>query len=73
MSATSHFGTMEAGRKQQVAEGGGERRRGVLLRALKKLCVVLTMDTHVLAPSAGAQSHLWVQVPVILLFSLLLL
>lgn len=45
MSATSHFGTMEAGRKQQVAEGGVERRRGGSVRALKKLCVVFTMDT----------------------------
>lgn len=47
MSPTSHLGTMVAGRKQQVARGGGRREEGRegLSRGLKKLSVLFTMDT----------------------------
>lgn len=47
MSPTSHFGTMVAGRKQQVEKGGGsgEKEGRGCQKGLKKLSVLFTMDT----------------------------
>lgn len=62
MSSTSHLGTMVAGRKQQVARGGGRRGEGeevggeggVVEGSEEALCFIYH-GFYVLAPSAPPQ------------------